>query len=134
MVGATDTDSNEVAVVRSMWSAFDREGLEGILDAAAPDATWEPYSAGGRRFESTEEYREYIRGMAERHEVVEARLAEIEQRGEWVVVSGTLRVRRPGALQDSTMHWAHRIVGGQVIYTASYASRERALEAAGITG
>jgi ketosteroid isomerase-like protein len=115
-----------------MWAAFERGGLEAILDFAASDATWLPYSAQGRMFEDTKAYREYIRGMAQRNEVVEARLGEIEERGDWVVVSGALRLRRPGALQDSTMHWVHRIEDGRVVYTASFPSREQALEVAGI--
>ena len=132
--GITVAESENVEVVRRMWTAFQERGLEAILDFAASDATWAPYSAQGRIFGDTDAYRQYIREMADRDEVVEARLDEIEEQGNWVVVSGTLRLRRPGRLQDSTMHWVHRIEEGRVVFTASYPSREKALEAAGLTG
>jgi ketosteroid isomerase-like protein len=125
-------ESENVELVRRMWEAFERGGLEAILDFAAPEAVWVPYSASNRVFHSTEEYRAYIRQMAERGDVVEARLGEIEERGDWVLVSGGLRMRRSGALRDTTMHWVHRIEDGRVTYTASYPSRERVLAAAGL--
>ena len=76
-----------------MWTAYERHGLAAVLEFAAPDAEWVPYSAGGRRFATTEEYRSYIEEMQRREEVVEATLAEVREYGDSVVVSGRLRLR-----------------------------------------
>src|SRR4051794_35978183 len=122
--------SPEVDVIREMWDAFQAGGLLATLDYAAPDAKWFPYSAEGRSFETTAEYREYVEAMPDRDEILEASLSEITQEGHWVVVSGRLRMRRPGALRDTTMHWVHRVEGGLITYTASYPNREKALAAA----
>ena len=46
----------------------------GILSLADPDAEWRPWSARGRIFASTAEYRAYIEEMADRDEVVESEL------------------------------------------------------------
>ena len=123
----------DIALIRRMWEAYEEGGLLAALDFASPDATWIPYSAEGRVFESTDEYRRHVEGMPEREEVVEARLGDISREGNYVVVSGRLRIRRPGSLRDTTMHWVHRVEDGKITYTASYPSRERALAAAGAT-
>jgi ketosteroid isomerase-like protein len=119
-------------IVRAMWAAYERDGLAAILDFAAPDATWRPYTAGGRTFESSDEYRAYITEMERRHEVVEATLADIRVHGDTVVVSGRLRLRTPAGISDTSMHWVHRLRDGEVVYTASYPGLEQALEAAGL--
>ena len=119
-------------VVREMWLAFERRGLIGILEFAAEDAVWIPFSADGREFSSTADYRAYIETMSEREEIVEARAQEFEERDDHVLVSGSIRVRRQGALIDTYVHWLHRIENEQVVWTASFPDRQQALEAAGL--
>jgi ketosteroid isomerase-like protein len=115
-----------------MWAAYERHGLAAVLDFAAPDAEWLPYSAGGRRFESTADYRAFIEEMARREEVVEATLAEIREYGDSVVVSGRLRMRTHEGLTDTSMHWVHRLRDGKIVYTASFPSLQQAMDAAGL--
>jgi ketosteroid isomerase-like protein len=110
-----------------MWTAYERHGLAAVLDFAAPDAEWVPYSAGGRRFATTEEYRSYID-----EEVVEATLAEIREYGDSVVVSGRLRLRTHEGISDTSMHWVHRLRNGRIVYTASFPSLQQAMDAAGL--
>jgi ketosteroid isomerase-like protein len=119
-------------IIRSMWTAYERHGLAAVLDFAAPDAEWVPYSAGGRRFATTEEYRSYILEMQRREEVVEATLAEIREYGDSVVVSGRLRLRTHEGMSDTSMHWVHRLRDGRIVYTASFPSLEQAMDAAGL--
>ncbi|MDX6671334.1 MAG: hypothetical protein QOI91_1697 [Solirubrobacteraceae bacterium] len=125
-------ESENVARARRMWDAYERSGLRAILDFAAPEAEWRPYSAGGRTFASTAEYARYIEDQARRHEVVESRLFEIHAHGDCVVVSGRLRHRGPDGLVDNPMHWVHRFRDGQIVFTASYPVLEEALAAAGL--
>ncbi|HEX3317875.1 MAG TPA: nuclear transport factor 2 family protein [Solirubrobacteraceae bacterium] len=119
-------------IVRSMWAAYARRGLHAVLDFAAPDAEWVPWSAGGRRFRSTAEYRAYLEEMDRRHEIVEATLGEIREYGESVVVTGRLRLRTQEGISDTTMHWVHRLRDGEVVYTASYPRLQQAMDAAGL--
>jgi len=115
-----------------MWNAFSDEGLVGILAFAAPDARWEPYSAGGRVFETTAEYRSYIEEMPSREEIVEPTLSEVKVRGDHVLVTGRMRLRGPSGLHDTNLYWVHRIRDGRVVFTASFLTVEEALAAAGL--
>lgn len=123
---------DNVAVVRRMWGAYHERGLRGILEFAAPDAEWRPYSAHGRVFHGNEAYGAYIDEMKRNREVVEAQLVDLHAAGEHVVVSGRLRLRGPDGLQDNPMHWVHRFQDGRIVFTASYPSLAAALEAAGL--
>jgi ketosteroid isomerase-like protein len=115
-----------------MWADYERHGLAAILDYAAPDAEWVPYSASGRRFESTADYRNFIGEMDRRREAVEATQTEIREYGDSVVVSGRLRLRTPEGISDTSMYWVHRLKDGKIVYTASYPSLEEAMDAAGL--
>jgi ketosteroid isomerase-like protein len=125
-------ESGNVALARRMWDAYERFGLPGILDYAAPEAEWRPFSAGGRTFASTADYARYIEDQASRHEVVESKLFEIHAQGDCVVVSGRLRMRGPDGLVDNPMHWVHRFRDGRIVFTASYPVLDDALAAAGL--
>jgi ketosteroid isomerase-like protein len=126
-----ERDDN-VAAVRRMWEAYHDKGLRGILDYAAPDAEWRPYSGRGRVFHGTEEYGEFIDEMEARQEIVEAKLVEVHAEGDCVVVSGRLRLRGPEGLEDNPMHWVHRFRDGKIVLTTSYPNLDTALEAAGL--
>jgi ketosteroid isomerase-like protein len=119
-------------IVRSMWAAYERRGLPAILDFAAADAEWLPYTAGGRHFATTAEYRAYIEGMQARDEVVEATLLDLREDGDSVVVSGRLRLRSQEGISDTAMYWVHRFRDGKIVYTASYPTLQQALDAAGL--
>jgi hypothetical protein len=114
-----------VEIVGRMWEAYRQRGLEAILDFAAPDAEWRPYTAGGQVFKTTEEYRRYLEGMELRDELVDATLLVVEALGEdEVLVTGRVRVRRAGALEDTEMYWRHRFRGDALVFTASAPRRE----------
>jgi ketosteroid isomerase-like protein len=126
-----ERDDN-VAAVREMWAAYHLRGLRGILDFAAPDAEWRPYSAHGRVFHGNDEYAAYIDEMERNAEIVEAQLVEVHAEGDSVVVSGRLRIRGPDGMEDNPMHWVHRFRDGKIVLTTSYPNLATALEAAGL--
>ena len=131
MVTTADENPN-VAAVRGMWAAYHARGLVGILEFAAPDAIWRPFSADGRVFASTAEYRSYLEDIGPRDDIVEASMFELHADGDCVVVSGRLRLRGPDGIRDNEMHWVHRFREGKIIWTASYTDLSTALEAAGL--
>jgi len=126
-----ERDDN-VAAVRRMWAAYHQAGLRGILDFAAEDAEWRPYSAHGRVFHGNAEYAAYIDEMERNAEIVEAKLVEVHAQGDYVVASGRLRLRGPDGLEDNPMHWVHRFREGKIVFTSSYPNLDTALEAAGL--
>ncbi len=110
---------DNLALVRQMWAAFDEGGLPAILDFAAPDAMWIPFSAGGSVFEDTESYRRFIEQRQADDEVVEARAFDFEQRGRAVLVSGAMRIRRGASLTENYVYWIHRVENGKIVFTQS---------------
>jgi ketosteroid isomerase-like protein len=128
----TADENPNVAAVREMWSVYHARGLLGILDFAAPDATWRPFSADGRVFASTAEYRSYLEDVGPRDDIVEASMFDLHADGDCVVVSGRLRLRGIDGIRDNEMHWVHRFREGKIIWTASYTDLSTALEAAGL--
>ena len=125
-------ESRNIEVVREMWEAYDREGLEAILAFATSDAEWRPYSAHGEGFQTTADYRAHVEQMAEGQEIVEAKMFDIQAAGDWVVVSGRLRLRRSEGMSDNPMYWAHRLHNGKIVFTASFTNLTEALQTAGL--
>jgi hypothetical protein len=122
---------NEQLIV-AMWDDYEREGLPGILRHAAPDARWRPYSAGGRVFQDTAEYRaEVERAMAAGVRVDSLRLG-MWTHGDVVVVRGRLRTRRGGVMDDTRMYWLHRIRDDRIVWTSSSPDLAGLLEEAGL--
>lgn len=108
-----------------MWAAYSRRGVPAILDFAAPDAEWRPYSAGGLVFADTAGYRAHLAEQELRGEFADATLISVEELDrDTVLVSGRLRVRFEDSLEDSPMFWLHRFRGELIVFTASAPRRE----------
>jgi ketosteroid isomerase-like protein len=117
---------DNLALVRRMWAAYEQDGLEGILSFARADAVWIPFSAGGRVFEGTEAYRAFVEEQAASGESVEARAFEFEAEGDAVLVSGSMRIRRPGSFSENYLYWVHRFEDGQIVFTQSFTDPDEA--------
>ena len=128
----SDQEAANVELVRRMWDAFHSEGILAVLAFAAPDARWEPYSAGGRVFETTAQYRAYIEEMVQREEVLEATLCTVKAAGDYVLVDGRIRLRDRGGLRDTNLYWLHRVRDGKIVFTASFLTADEALAVAGV--
>jgi ketosteroid isomerase-like protein len=106
--------------VRTVWAAFRREGIAGVLPLAAEDATWQPHSAGRRYFRSTAEYREQLERVAAAGERVEARATGMWSHRDIVVVRGRMRIRRRGdVVEDTRMYWLFGVRGERLTRVAS---------------
>lgn len=128
----SDREAANVELVCRMWDAFNSEGILGVLAFAAPDARWEPYTAGGRVFETTAQYRAYIEEMVGREEVLEATLCDVKAAGDYVLVDGRIRLRGPAGLRDTNLYWVHRVRDGEIVFTASFLTADEALAVAGV--
>ena len=106
--------------VRTVWAAFQRDGIPGVLALAADDARWAPHSAHARRFRTTAEYRAELERLSDAGERVEASGTGIWSHGDVVVVRGRMRIRKGGGvLEDSRMYWLFGVGEEQLTWVAS---------------
>jgi DNA-binding NarL/FixJ family response regulator len=114
-------------VVRSMWESFLDGRIERMLENARPDATWKPYVAQGREFQSREEARAFIKDLLARGRVVDPRAYGVEPRGRGLVVLGSLEVRGTDGMSETEVFWAFCFSGEMVSLAAGFERREEAL-------
>src|SRR5439155_17994723 len=56
----TSEMADNVELVRQLWSAFERGGIEAVLEIADRDVEWEPYGGGGTVYHGHEGLRAYM--------------------------------------------------------------------------
>jgi ketosteroid isomerase-like protein len=117
---------DNLALVRQMWAEYDDEGLEAVLSFASPDAVWIPFSAGGQTFNGSDEYRAFMDTQQANEESVEARAFDFEADGDAVLVSGSMRIRRPGNFAENYVYWVHRFANGKIVFTQSFSDPDEA--------
>lgn len=116
-----------VEAIRALWQAFERGDADAVARFAHPDCEWRPLSANGRVLHGPAEVREHVRALASDGVELHARLDELEELEDTVLVSGSLRVERFGSLSESTMVWSYRMREGQVVCARAFGSRAQAL-------
>ena len=118
---------SNVDAVRALWRAFEHDGADAIARYAHPRSEWRPSSAGGRVLHGPEDIRQHFRALSDSGVQIRARLHELEDHGDTVLVRGSLRVERFGALSESTMVWSYRFEDGKVMCARAFYSRADAL-------
>jgi anti-sigma B factor antagonist len=116
-----------VDTVRELWARFERDGVEAALGLVDEDVVYLLQLAGGRVLRGSEEVRALFADIERRGVSLEARLDTLEQRGDAVVASGTVRMQRPDGLQEAQYHWVFHFAGGRLRRLSVYAGREEAL-------
>jgi anti-sigma B factor antagonist len=117
-----------VELVRDLWRAHAVGGLDAVLDVAGDDVIWQPYVAEGRVLRGSAELREAFAALAADGVRVEATLDDIEEHGPAVLATGTLRVHRKGAVEETTRCWAYHFRDGRLRRQTTYADRDEAVE------
>lgn len=115
------------ATVRTMWEQFLAGRIDSMLDGAEADATWRPYTAGGRTFHTHDELREYIRRLLAEGRIIDPRAYGVEPSGGGLVVFGTLEIRGPSGMSETEVYWAFCFRGDRVWMAGGYGRREEAL-------
>jgi ketosteroid isomerase-like protein len=119
------------SIVRELWDAFNRGGIERMLELIHPDAEWHPYLGSRDVYNGHDGVREYYDDVAGRRSNATATEYAFREIGDAVVVSGSLRVvDASGALSQRQVHWVYWVRDGKVAKAASFARREQALAAA----
>ena len=122
--------ASNVDTIRRLWQAFERGGIDAIVEQVSPDAEWCPAGAGGRVLRGADELREQWTALRATGVEVHARMDALEEvAGGTVLARGSLRVERWGSLSESTMVWAHHLQDGRVRRTQAFHSRAEALAA-----
>ena len=119
--------SPNAAAVRELFRAFDAGGLEQVISITDPDVTWYPTTAGGRMIRGHEQLREHYGALAAHGVQLHARMDQLEELGDAVLVRGSLRVERWGELSESTVVWLYRVRDGKVREAWTFHSRAEAV-------
>ena len=106
-------------VVKEAFRAFAEEGLEAgvdsLLEHAHEQTELRPYSAAGRVLRGPDEARAFFREQAADGMAMALRPASFDERGDEVVVKGSLRVSRPtGGFAESQVRWIYRFRDGRL--------------------
>jgi len=121
--------SPNAAAIRELFRAFETGGLESVIDITDPDVTWYPSTAGGRELRGHDALRAHFQALAAHGVELHARMDELEELDDAVLVRGSLRVERWGALSESTVVWLYRLSDGRVREARTFHSRAEAIEA-----
>jgi ketosteroid isomerase-like protein len=124
--------SDNVELVRRLWEAFDRGGMEAVLEIADPDVEWEPYGGNGTVYHGHEGLKAYMQGRADNSEETDARLYSAFARGDAVVARGEVRIRGPHGITTAQPGWLYEFREGKLVRFRGFPTQEAALRAAGL--
>ena len=116
-----------VDTVRELWRRFEREGVEAALGLVDEDVVYLLQLRGGQVLRGSDEVRALFAELERQGVSVEARLDTLEGRGDSVIASGTVRLRRPDGLQEGQYHWVFHFARGRLRRLSVYGGREEAL-------
>jgi hypothetical protein len=114
--------SDPQELVRAIWDAYGRGGVEAVRERVDDDVDWRPLSAVGEG----DVLGEWERRHSERVIPV---LNALETHGACVLARGSLRTFRDGGFVDVQPSWTYFFREGRLIRAAGYSSRTEALEA-----
>lgn len=122
---------DNVELVRQLWTAFERGGLEGVLEVADPDVEWEPYGGGGTVYRGHEGLRAYMNERRARNEEADGRLYSAFAKGDFVVARGEIRIRGEHGIVTMQPGWLYEFRDGKLVRFRGFPTQEAALRAAG---
>jgi hypothetical protein len=125
----TRTVSTPVERARSLWNAFEQEGVEGLRPLVDDDVEWRPWGNHGRPLKGVEQIAEWHRAQRVTGGGSRRTVYKWEGVGECALASGSLRVFRTGGFLDVQPTWAFFFRGERLERATCYATREEALAA-----
>ena len=124
--------ADNVELVRQLWSAFERGGVEAVLEIADPDVEWEPYAGGGTVYHGHDGLRAYFDERRARNEETDARLYSAFAKGESVVARGEVRIKSDHGIVTMQPGWLYEFRDGKLVRLRGFPTQEAALRAAGL--
>src|SRR3954453_13582231 len=124
--------ADNVELVRRLWSAFEKGGIEAVLEIADPDVEWEPYGGGGVVYRGHAGLRSYMEERHERGEETDARLYSAFAKGDAVVARGEVRIKGEQGIVTMQPGWLYEFRDGRLVRFRGFPTQEAALRAAGL--
>jgi ketosteroid isomerase-like protein len=126
-------EPDNVELVRRLWEAFERGGIDAVLEIVDPDVEWEPYGGGGMVYRGHDGLRAYMDWRAERKEQTDASLYSAFAKGDAVIARGEVRIRGPHGITTMQPGWLYEFENGKLVRFRGFATQDAALRAAGLT-
>jgi ketosteroid isomerase-like protein len=124
--------ADNVELVRQLWTAFERGGIDAVLEIADTDVEWEPYAAGGVVYRGHAGLKAYMDARAERSEEADGRLYSAFAKGDCVVARGEVRIRGPQGVVTMQPGWLYEFREGKLVRFRGFPTQEAAMRAAGL--
>jgi ketosteroid isomerase-like protein len=123
---------DNVELVRQLWTAFERGGIEAVLQIVDPDVEWEPYAGGGAVYHGHAGLRAYMEERRARGEETEGRLYSAFAKGDFVVARGEIRIKGEHGIVTMQPGWLYEFHEGRLVRFRGFPTQEAALRAAGL--
>jgi ketosteroid isomerase-like protein len=127
----TMSEQKNLRFVRSIWRSIDHGGLEAALELT-PGVEWRPHTAEGLTVTS-EQALTFLREFQGDREFLEAKPYSFHAAGDFVLASGSFRLRGRERLSEFQIHWVYEFEDGNLVRATSFASRREAIEAMGVS-
>src|SRR4051812_1235694 len=124
--------ADNVELVRQLWSAFERGGMDAVFEIADPDVEWQPYGGGGVVYHGHEGLRAYMDERRSRGEEADARLYSAFAKGDFVVARGEVRIQGAQGIVTMQPGWLYEFRDGRLLRFRGFPTQEAALRAAGL--
>jgi ketosteroid isomerase-like protein len=125
--------TDNVDLVRRLWAAFERGGIEAVIEIADPDVEWQPYAGGGVVYRGHDGLRSYWEERRRRNEETDARLYSAFAKGDAVVARGELRIKGDQGIVTMQPGWLYEFREGKLVRFRGFPTQEAALRAAGLS-
>jgi len=112
---------DHVELVRRLWDAFERGGIDAVVEIADPDVEWEPYGGSGTVYRGHDGLRAYMKRRADRSEEADARLYSAFAKGDFVVARGEVRIRGPRGITTAQPGWLYEFRDGKLVRFRGFA-------------
>jgi ketosteroid isomerase-like protein len=121
--------STPVECARSLWDAFQREGVDGLRPLVSEDVEWRPWGNHGRPLIGFEQLAQWYRAQRTTAGGSTSTVYRWEAVGDCALASGSLRVFRAGGFLDVQPTWVFFFRDDRLERATCYVNREEALAA-----
>jgi ketosteroid isomerase-like protein len=119
--------AEDVGLVRAVWMAARDNDVDTLVSLTAPDVDWRPTAVVSGALHGHDALRGYLAALAAAGTLVDAHPYSFEARGDCVIVSGALCLRRDDDATDTVQRWwVYRMANGKVTSAASHTTRDDA--------
>jgi DNA-binding NarL/FixJ family response regulator len=124
----TPFSDERFSIIHRIWEAYLNGAIDEVLNEAAADVVWRPYTGGGRELRSQEEARSYCDELRAEGKVGDPRAYGVEPSGRGIIVMGSLEIWGSDGFSETPVYWAFCFRDAKVAMAGGFGQREQALE------